>query len=148
MQVVFTLGWASYILEKFIMDDTLFSPEWKNIVYNEGDLLSVYMHKKGTQEDPCYFGKELSSKDDDSNKEIEDNKIDKENKENIPDNEPSKVSASNKATQTLPTQEEEYSWTSNSDKWQVTIMNYIWSCKGEDHKIFDCPHYICGEYGK
>ena len=27
-------------------------------------------------------------------------------------------------------------------------MNHIWSCEGEDHKIFDCPHYICGECGK
>ena len=75
------------------------------------------MHEKGTQEDPCYFDEELSSKDDDSNKEIEDNKIDKENKKNIPNNEPPKVSASNKATQTLSVQEEEYSWTSDSDKY-------------------------------
>ena len=27
-------------------------------------------------------------------------------------------------------------------------MNYIWSCEGEDHKIFNCSHYTCGEYGK
>ena len=27
-------------------------------------------------------------------------------------------------------------------------MDHIWSCKGEDHKIFDCPYYTCGECGK
>ena len=27
-------------------------------------------------------------------------------------------------------------------------MNYIQSCESEDHKIFDCSHYTCGEYGK
>ena len=27
-------------------------------------------------------------------------------------------------------------------------MNHIWSCKGENHKIFDCPHYIYGECSK
>ena len=48
---------------------------------------------------------------------MKDNKVDEENKENILDNEPPKVSASNKATQTLPAQEEEYSWTSNFDKY-------------------------------
>ena len=75
------------------------------------------MHRKRTQKDPCYFDEELSSKDNNSNKEMEDNKIDKENKENIPDNEPPKASASNKDVQTLPAQEEEeYSWTSDSDK--------------------------------
>ena len=34
---------------------------------------------------------------------MEDNKIDEENKENIPDNEPPRALASNEATQTLPT---------------------------------------------
>ena len=83
------------------------------------------MHRKGTREDPCYFNEELPSDDNDNDKEIKDNKIDEENKENISDNEPPRVSASNEATQTLPAQEEEYSWTSNSDKHQVTIMNHI-----------------------
>ena len=83
------------------------------------------MHGKRTREDPCYFDKELPSEDDDSDKKIEDNKIDEENKENIPDNEPPRASASNEATQTLPAQEEEYSWTSDSDKCQVAIMNHI-----------------------
>ena len=99
------------------MDNALFSPERKDAVYDKSDLLPIYMHKKGTQKDPCYFGEELFSKDDDSNKEMQDNKIDKENKENIPNNEPPKASASNKATQTLPAQEEKYSWTSNFDKY-------------------------------
>ena len=67
------------------------------------------MHKKGTREDPCYFDEELPSEDDNSDKEMEDNKIDEENKENISDNKPSRALASNKATQTSPTQEEEYS---------------------------------------
>ena len=48
---------------------------------------------------------------------MENNKIDKENKENILDNKPPRASASNKATQTSPRQEEEYSWTSDSDKY-------------------------------
>ena len=39
---------------------------------------------------------------------MENNKVDKENKENIPNNEPSRASASNKATQILPRQEKEY----------------------------------------
>ena len=47
---------------------------------------------------------------------MDDNKVDKENKENIPNSEPLRVLASNEATQTSPTQEEEYSWTSDSDK--------------------------------
>ena len=109
------------------------------------------MHGKGTREDPCYFDEELPSDDDDDNdEEMKDNKIDEENKENIPDNEPPRASASNKDIQTLPAQEEEeeYSWTSDSDKRRVAIMNHIWSCEGEDHKIFDCPHYTCGECGK
>ena len=108
------------------------------------------MHGKGTREDPCYFDEELPNDDDnDDNEEMKDNKIDKENKENIPDNEPPRASASNKDVQTLPTQEEEeYSWTSDSDKCRVAIMNHIWSCEGEDYKIFNCPHYTCGEFGK
>ena len=83
------------------------------------------MHGKRTQEDPCYFDEELPSKDDNSDKEMEDNKIDEENKENIPDNEPPRASASNEATQTLPIQEKEYSWTSNSDKRRIAIINHI-----------------------
>ena len=98
IQAAFTLGRASYILEEFIIDNALFLPEWKNAVYDEGDLLPIYMHRKRTQEDPCYFDKELSSEDDDSDKEMEDNKIDKENKENIPDNKPPRALASNEAT--------------------------------------------------
>ena len=75
----------------------MFSPEQKNIVYDKSDLLSIYIHRKGTWEDPCYFNEELSSKDDDSDKKIEDNKVDKENKKNILNSEPPKVLASNKA---------------------------------------------------
>ena len=56
------------------------------------------MHRKKTQEDPCYFDEELSSEDDNSNKKIEDNKANKENKENIPNSEPLRVLVSNKAT--------------------------------------------------
>ena len=127
MQAAFTLGRASYVLGKFIMDDALFLSEQKDAVYDESDLLPVYMHGKGTQEDPCYFDKELpSDDDDDDDKEMKDNKIDEENKENIPDNEPPRASASNKDIQTLPAQEEEeYSWTSDSDKRRVAIMNHI-----------------------
>ena len=53
MQAAFTLGRASHVLGKFIMDDALFPPERKDTVYDEGDLLPVYMHGKGTREDPC-----------------------------------------------------------------------------------------------
>ena len=53
MQAAFTLGRASHVLGKFIMDDALFPPERKDAVYDEGDLLPVYMHGKGTWEDPC-----------------------------------------------------------------------------------------------
>ena len=67
------------------------------MVFNEGDLLPIYIHRKKTQEDLCYFNEELPSEDDDSDKEIENNKADKENKENIPDNESSKVLVNNKA---------------------------------------------------
>ena len=101
MQVAFTLGQASHVLGKFIMDDALFLPEWKDIVYDEGDLLSVYIYEKGTWEDSCYFDKELSSEDNDSDKKIDDNKVDEENKENISDSEPLRASASNEATQIL-----------------------------------------------
>ena len=108
MQAAFTLGWASHILEKFIMDNVLFPPEWKDAVYDEGNLLLVYIHRKGTQEDPCYFNKELPSDDNDNDdKEIKDNKIDKENKENIPDNKLSRALASIKDVETSPAQEEE-----------------------------------------
>ena len=85
------------------MDNALFPPKQKDTVYNEGDLLPVYMHRKGTQEDPCYFDKKLpSNNDDDDNNEMKDNKIDEENKENIPDNKPLRTLASNKDIQTLP----------------------------------------------
>ena len=109
MQAAFTLGRASHVLGKFIIDDALFPPEQKDAVYNEGDLLPVYMHGKGTWEESYYFDKELPSENNNSDKEIEDNKIDEENKENIPDNKPPRVLASNKATQILPAQEEKYS---------------------------------------
>ena len=118
IQAAFTLGQASHVLGKFIIDDALFPPEWKDAVYDEGDLLSVYMHRKRIWEDPCYFDEELPSNDnDDDDDEMKDNKIDEENKENIPDSEPPRASASNKNVQTLPAQEEEeYSWTSDSNK--------------------------------
>ena len=56
------------------------------------------MHGKRTRKDPCYFDKELPSNDndDDDDDEMKDNKIDKENKENIPDNEPPRAPANNK----------------------------------------------------
>ena len=97
MQAVFTLGRASYILRKFIIDNSLFPPKWKNAIFDKGDLLLVYMYRKGTREDPCYFNEELPSEDDDSDKEIENNKVNKENKENIPDNEPPRALVNNKA---------------------------------------------------
>ena len=53
MQAAFTLERANYVLGKFIMDDALFPPEWKNEVYNESNLLLIYMYGKGTWEDPC-----------------------------------------------------------------------------------------------
>ena len=43
----------------------------------------IYIYRKGTQEDFYYFNKKLSSKNNDSNKKIKDNKVDKENEENI-----------------------------------------------------------------
>ena len=79
------------------MDDSLFPPKQKDTVFDKGDLLSIYMHGKRTQKDPCYFDKELSSEDDDSDKEMENNKVNKENKENIPDNEPPRALVNNKA---------------------------------------------------
>ena len=111
MQVAFTLEWASHILGKFIMNDVLFSSEQKDAVYDEGNLLPVYMHGKGTREDPCYFDEELpSNNNDNDDEEMKDNKIDEENKENISDNEPLRAPASNKNVQTSPAQEkEEYS---------------------------------------
>ena len=84
------------------MDNALFLSKQKNAVYNEGDLLPIYMHRKGTWEDPCYFDEELPSEDNDSDKEIEDNKVNKENKKNIPNSKPLKVSTSNETTQTSP----------------------------------------------
>ena len=85
------------------------------------------MHGKGTKEDLCYFDKELPSDDnDDDDKKMKDNKIDEENKENIPNNKPLRAPASNKDVQTLFAQEEEeYNWTSDSDKHQVAIINHI-----------------------
>ena len=77
------------------MDDSLFPPEWKDVVFNKGNLLPVYIYRKGTQENPCYFDEELSNEDNDD-EEMKDNKIDEKNKENIPDNEPPKTPASNK----------------------------------------------------
>ena len=58
------------------------------------------MHRKGTWEDSCYFDEELSSKNNDNNKKIENNKINEKNKENIPENEPHIVWFSNKVIQT------------------------------------------------
>ena len=89
------------------MDNSLFPSEWRDAVFDEGDLLLVYIYGKGTWEDFCYFDKKLHSEDNDNNEEIKDNKIDKENKENIPDNEPPKALASNKDVQTPSAQEEE-----------------------------------------
>ena len=68
-------------------------------------MLSVYIYRKGTQEDLYYFDEKLPSEDDNDNDEIKDNKIDKENKENIPDNKPSRVLAGNKNIQTSSIQE-------------------------------------------
>ena len=96
MQAVFTLEQASHVLGKFIMDDTLFLPEWKDAVFNEGDLLPIYMYEKRTQEDLYYFDEKLPNEDDDDNEEMKDNKIDEKNKENIFDNKPLKILASNK----------------------------------------------------
>ena len=44
------------------------------------------MYRKGTQEDSYYFNKELLSKDNNSDKKIENNKVNKENKKNILNN--------------------------------------------------------------
>ena len=107
------------------MDNSLFPSKWKNTIYDEGDLLPVYIYRKRTWEDFCYFDKELPNKNNNNDKKIEDNKVDKENKENIPNNKPPKALASNEATQTLSIQEEEYSWTSDSNKYWVAIINHI-----------------------
>ena len=48
MQVVFTLGWASHVLGKFIIDNALFPPKQKDAVFDEGDLLPVYIRGKRT----------------------------------------------------------------------------------------------------
>ena len=84
------------------MDDALFPPERKDAVFDESDLLPVYMHRKGTREDPCYFDEELPSEEDDDEDEMKDNKIDEEDKENIPNNEPLRAPANNKDIQTSP----------------------------------------------
>ena len=97
MQAAFTLEWASYVLGKFIIDNSLFSPEWKDTVFDKSDLLPIYMYGNRTQKDPCYFDKELPSEDDDSDKEMENNKVNKENKENISDNKPPRTLVNNKA---------------------------------------------------
>ena len=97
MQAAFTLERASHVLGKFIMDNALFPPEWKDTVYDKGDLLPVYMRGKGTREDLYYFDEELpNDNNNNDDKEIKDNKIDEENKENIPDNKPLRALASNK----------------------------------------------------
>ena len=64
-------------------------------------MLSIYIYRKGTQEDLYYFDEKLSSEDNNSDDEMKDNKIDKENKENIPNNKLSKALANNKTTQIL-----------------------------------------------
>ena len=48
MQTAFILRWASYVLGKFIIDNALFPPKWKDTVFDEDNLLPVYIHKKGT----------------------------------------------------------------------------------------------------
>ena len=48
MQAAFTLGRASHVLGKFIMDNALFPSKRKDTVYNEGDLLPIYMYRKRT----------------------------------------------------------------------------------------------------
>ena len=60
------------------MDNALFPPEQKDVVFDKSDLLSIYMYGKGTREDPYYFDEELPSNDnDDDDEEMKDNKIDK-----------------------------------------------------------------------
>ena len=62
--------------------------------------------------------KNYLSKDNNNDKEIENNKVDEENKENIPKNKPHIVQFNNKVVQISPVQEkEEYDWTSNSNKY-------------------------------
>ena len=50
MQAAFTLGRASHVLGKFIMDDALFPPERKDAVYDEGDVTNL-----GTYAGPLFF---------------------------------------------------------------------------------------------
>ena len=75
------------------MNNTLFLPKQKNIVFNKSDLLLIYIYRKRTS---YYFDKELPSEDNISNKEMKNNKVDEENKENISNNELLRVLASNK----------------------------------------------------
>ena len=88
--------------------------------------MPIYIYGKRTQEDPCYFDKKLFSEDNNNNEEIEVNKVDEENKENIPDSKLLRVLTSNKDVQTsLAWEEEEYSWTSDSDKHRVAIISHM-----------------------
>ena len=54
-----------------------FLSEQKKIIYNKSDLLPIYIYKKETWENSCYFNKKLPNKDNNSNKKIENNKVDK-----------------------------------------------------------------------
>ena len=49
--------------------------------------MPIYIHGKRTQENTCYFDKELLSKYNDNDKKMENNKVGKENKENISEKE-------------------------------------------------------------
>ena len=69
-------------------------------------MLPIYIYKKRTWEDPYYFNKESPSKDNNNDKKIEDNKVNKENKGNIPKNKPYIIWFSNKIVQTSLVQEE------------------------------------------
>ena len=68
--------------------------------------MPIYIYKKSTQEDPYYFDKELPSENNNSNKKIEDNKIDEENKKNILENKLFKALTNNKTIQISPVQKE------------------------------------------
>ena len=81
------------------MDNTLFLPKQKNMVFNKSDLLLIYIYGKRTF---YYFDKELPSEDNISNKEMKNNKVDEENKENILNNKLLRVLASNKVVQISP----------------------------------------------
>lgn len=81
--MAFTLKRTNQVLKKFINNNTFFLFKWKNIVYNENDLLLIYIYIYKAREDLCYFDEELPSKNNNSNNETENNKVDKENKENI-----------------------------------------------------------------